>query len=72
MASIFGFYGIILAYIMINIHMANLKSIGVPYTTPFAPSIYSDWKDLVFRAPLTFFTKRPKYMQTQDDKRMGE
>lgn len=71
-AAVFGFYGIILAYIMINIHMANLKSMGVPYTTPFAPSIYSDWKDLVFRAPLTFFTKRPKYMQTQDDKRMGE
>ncbi|WP_319005464.1 spore germination protein [Metabacillus litoralis] len=71
-ASIFGFYGIILAYIIINIHLANLKSMGVPYTTPFAPSIYSDWKDLVIRAPLTFFTKRPQYMQTEDDKRMGE
>ncbi|YCA13436.1 spore germination protein [Bacillus sp. AK128] len=69
-AGVFGFYGIILTYIMINIHLANLKSFGVPYTAPFAPSFYRDWKDLVIRAPLTFFNKRPKYMQTGDDIRM--
>ncbi|WP_078548535.1 spore germination protein [Litchfieldia alkalitelluris] len=71
-AGVFGFYGIILTYIMINIHMANLKSIGVPYTVPFAPSFYKDWKDLVFRAPLTFLTKRPVHMETVDDKRMNK
>jgi len=69
-AGFFGFYGIILAYIMINIHMANLKSVGVPYTTPFAPTFYSDWKDLVFRAPLTFFQKRPHYLEPEDESRM--
>nr|WP_090856485.1 spore germination protein [Litchfieldia salsa] len=69
-AGIFGFYGIILVYIMVNIHLANLKSVGVPYTVPFAPSFYKDWKDLVIRAPLTFFSKRPTYMETVDKKRM--
>jgi spore germination protein len=69
-AGVFGFYGIILTYIAINIHMANLKSFGVPYTVPFAPSFYKDWKDLILRAPITFFGKRPKLMQTGDDIRM--
>jgi spore germination protein len=69
-AGVFGFYGIILMYIMINIHLSNLKSFGVPYTVPFAPSFYKDWKDLVLRAPITFFNKRPKFMQTGDDMRM--
>ncbi|MBM7662975.1 spore germination protein [Bacillus mesophilus] len=69
-AGVFGFYGIILTYIAINVHMANLKSFGVPYTVPFAPSFYKDWKDLVLRAPVTFFSNRPKLMQTGDDVRM--
>lgn len=67
-ASIFGLYGVILVYIMVNIHMVNLKSFGVPYTTPFAPFFKEDWKDLIFRAPIMTITKRPTYMQTMDKK----
>ncbi|SET16971.1 spore germination protein [Oceanobacillus limi] len=67
-AAIFGLYGIILIYIMVNIHLVNLKSIGIPYSTPFAPSFIKDWKDLVFRAPLLMLTGRPKYLMTQDKK----
>jgi spore germination protein len=69
-ASIFGLYGIILAYIMINIHLVRLKSFGIPYTTPFAPSFGNDWKDLFFRAPLLMLTKRPRYLQTEDETRI--
>ncbi|MFD1038917.1 spore germination protein [Virgibacillus byunsanensis] len=67
-AAILGLYGIILVYIMINIHIVNLKSFGVPYSTPFAPSFINDWKDLVLRAPIPMLTKRPEYMQTSDEK----
>jgi spore germination protein len=70
-AALFGLYGIILAYIVVNIHLVNLKSLGVPYTTPFAPSFGRDWKDLVLRFPITMLTRRPNYMQTEDEKRMG-
>lgn len=66
-AAVFGLYGIILAYIMVNIHIVNLKSVGVPYSTPFAPTFLKDWTDLVLRAPIPTLTKRPKYMQTNDD-----
>ena len=65
-AAILGLYGIILVYIMVMIHMVNLKSFGIPYTTPFAPTRVRDWKDLVLRAPMTFLMRRPKFMETED------
>ncbi|TMN22755.1 spore germination protein [Lentibacillus cibarius] len=67
-ASFFGLYGVILVYIMINIHIVNLKSIGVPYSTPYAPTFFHDWKDLILRAPIAMQTRRPAYMQTVDNK----
>ncbi|WP_079529478.1 spore germination protein [Halobacillus hunanensis] len=71
-AAFLGLYGIILAYILINIHIVNLKSFGIPYTTPFAPGFKSDWKDLVLRFPIPMMTKRPKFMQTEDDTRIDK
>ncbi|WP_461176590.1 spore germination protein [Virgibacillus ainsalahensis] len=71
-AAVLGLYGIILVYIMLNIHMVNLKSIGTPYTAPFAPSFLADWKDLVIRTPLTMLSKRPAYMQPIDEKSVNK
>ncbi|WP_066186527.1 MULTISPECIES: spore germination protein [Gracilibacillus] len=71
-AAIFGLYGIVLGYIMINIHIVNLTSFGVPYSSSFAPSFLDDWKDLVLRAPITMKTRRPSYMKTNDEKRMDK
>ncbi|HEX7064699.1 MAG TPA: spore germination protein [Bacillales bacterium] len=68
-ATLFGFYGIILFYIIINIHVANLKSFGVPYTTPAGPMFWHDWKDFVLRAPLLMLKKRPKFLQPKDVER---
>lgn len=66
-AAVFGLYGIILMYIMLNIHIVNLKSFGVPYSAPFAPSFLRDFGDLVIRAPLTMEKTRPGLLQTNDD-----
>lgn len=65
-AAVFGLYGVILAYIVVNIHLVNLKSIGVPYTSPFAPGFTKDWKDLILRFPIPMLTKRPKHLQPKD------
>lgn len=67
-AAIFGLFGIILAYIMINIHIVNLKSVGIPYSTPFSPTFLKDWNDLVLRMPVPLLKRRPMYMQTNDEK----
>ncbi|MFD0692867.1 spore germination protein [Paenibacillus sp. GCM10027628] len=69
-AAFFGLYGVILAYIMINIHLVNLMSFGIPYSTPFAPLFISDWKDLVLRSPIMFAKKRPQMMQTINQDKM--
>nr|WP_087974737.1 spore germination protein [Oceanobacillus rekensis] len=66
-ASILGLYGLVLMYIVVNIHLVNLKSIGIPYTTPFAPFFGRDWTDLIIRAPITKLTKRPAYLKTIDE-----
>jgi len=71
-AGFFGLYGIILTYIMINIHLVNLKSFGVPYSAPFAPNFLRDWRDLVIRSPIFYLSKRPKYMQTDDKVRFNK
>ncbi|MCZ8520789.1 MULTISPECIES: spore germination protein [Paenibacillus] len=68
-ASIFGLYGLIMCYVMINIHLVNLRSFGVPYSAPFAPQLMRDWKDLVLRAPLVFLTKRPRLVRAEDEVR---
>jgi spore germination protein len=70
-ASMFGLYGIILIHIMICIHLSRLNSFGIPYLTPLAPSYYRDWRDMFIRAPLMMLSKRPQYMATKDDSKMG-
>ncbi|TDF94112.1 spore germination protein [Paenibacillus piri] len=70
-AALFGLYGIVLSYIIINIHIVNLKSFGIPYSAPFAPFFKKDWKDLVLRAPTTMLDTRPDMMQTEDRTRMN-
>jgi len=67
-AATLGLYGIVLVFIMMSIHVVNLKSFGVPYTTPYAPTLFKDWQDLILRGPRTMLTKRPDFLQTKDKK----
>lgn len=71
-AAVFGLYGIILAYIMINIHLVNLTSFGVPYSAPFAPFFARDWKDLIVRMPPMELDKRPQVNQPADPDRLNK
>ncbi len=71
-SAIFGLYGIILAYIAINVHVVNMQSFGVPYTAPISPTFISDWKDFLFRAPVMQMNKRPDMLQTVEKKRMKD
>lgn len=71
-ATLFGLYGIILAYIALNIHLVNLKSFGIPYTTPIAPTFPSDWKDLLLRSPVMQMNGRPDMLKTGEKKRIPD
>ena len=58
LAAVLGGYGIAMGFLAALVHLAALKSFGVPYFEAFAPS--GDLKDAVVRAPLWMMTKRPK------------
>ncbi len=68
-ASFLGLYGIVIAYIFINIHLVGLKSFGTYYTTPFAPYKFAEWKDLIIRAPISMLKDRLAEIQPKDTKK---
>ncbi|MFY3792323.1 spore germination protein [Ureibacillus sp. MALMAid1270] len=71
-AATFGFYGMILAFIIVIVHLTSLRSFGVPYMTPLAPSIREEAGDTVVRRPLWGYKKRPKMITGRNKVGQGE
>lgn len=71
-AATFGFYGMILAFIIVIVHLTSLRSFGVPYMTPLAPSIREEVGDTIVRRPLWGYKKRPKMVSGRNKVRQGE
>ena len=65
-ASLFGFYGIIICLLILIGHMANLRSFGVPYLSPLGPLSAGDLQDALIRSPWWKMKKRPAFMAIQD------
>jgi spore germination protein KA len=60
LAGMLGAFGIIIGLLGILIHLASLRSFGVPYLAPIAPLVLGDLKDVPVRAPLWAMFNRPK------------
>lgn len=60
LAAVFGLIGVMFGIILLCIHLCTLRSFGVPYTTPAAPFILQDQKDVFFRFPLWSMFSRPR------------
>lgn len=71
LAGILGAYGIISGLIILYVHLASLRSFGVPYLSPLAPLVPSDLKDVVIRAPLWAMFTRPKSLDSEDPVRQA-
>lgn len=71
-AAILGLYGLILVFIVIMIHLVNLKSMGIPYTSPFAPYFLGSLKNIIIRAPITTLIKRQPYLKPKDIKKIND
>jgi spore germination protein KA len=54
-----GLYGLMLGFIIIYIHLASLRSFGVPYLTPLTPWNLQDVQDILIRAPWWALRRRP-------------
>ncbi|MFD2117039.1 spore germination protein [Paenibacillus yanchengensis] len=68
-SSTLGFYGISMVIILLLLHLAHLRSIGMPYLKPFAPFFSSDMKDTFVRAPLWKMQKRPQMLAEENSQR---
>jgi spore germination protein KA len=66
LAGFFGLYGIFNGVFLILIHLASLRSFGVPYLAPLAPLIASDLKDVLIRAPIWALKTRPRSLEPKD------
>lgn len=71
LAGILGAYGIVAGLLAIFIHLAALRSFGVPYLTPIAPLTPNDLKDVAVRAPIWMMLTRPRLIGWQDPVRQS-
>lgn len=60
LAASLGLFGIIIGMSSILIHLAALRSFGVPYLEPLGPVVFSDLKDAFVRAPWWAMRSRPR------------
>lgn len=66
-----GFYGITLVAIILVVHLASLRSFGVPYLSPVAPLQFQDLKDFFIRVPYIFMSSRPESLADKDLTQQG-
>lgn len=66
-----GLYGIVCGLIMLVMHAVSLRSLGVPYTSPLAPSDQSVLRDFILRFPLWTMNRRPKAIAQDNRQRRG-
>ena len=58
----FGLFGLLMGLLIIYIHLARLRSFGVPYLSPLAPGNIDDLKDVLVRAPVWSQITRPRLL----------
>ena len=66
LAGFWGFYGIMLAFCFILIHLLRQSSLGAPYLSPFYPPRLKDMADSIIRLPLPLTSKRPDVTRPTD------
>ncbi|MBE1447389.1 spore germination protein [Paenibacillus sp. OAS669] len=71
-AATFGLFGILVCVMLILGHMANLRTFGIPYLSPYGPLSSNDLKDNMIRAPWWAMKNRPAFLSVKDSIRQGD
>ncbi len=67
LAGFLGAFGITIGLLILLIHLASLRSFGVPLLSPIAPMAIGDLaRDVMVRAPWWAMFTRPKFIGAQD------
>jgi spore germination protein KA len=70
-AGCFGLPGLFWGFLVLLLHMASLRSFGVPYLYPLAPSVPGEWGDVFIRNPLWKMDLRPLLFRTKNRRRQA-
>jgi len=73
-SAVLGLFGFWLGVILILIHLASLKSFGIPYLFPFAAGEVTgnkDYIDSLFRPPFFMMKRRPIYANPEEQVRIN-
>lgn len=63
LSGFMGLYGVLCGTLFLGTHLVSMKSFGIPYFAPLAPSTMADWKDTFIRVPRPSMTTLPKTMK---------
>lgn len=64
--GIAGFYGMLMAFIILTTYLITSSGFGTPLLAPYAPSISTDKQDGIIKQPLTNIKKRPLSISTKN------
>lgn len=70
LAGTLGLFGVMVGLLVILVHMAGLRSFGVPYLAPFTPFNKEGMKDALIRAPWWALQNRPQQLSKDNPYRM--
>ncbi|MCL6547782.1 MAG: spore germination protein [Alicyclobacillus sp.] len=70
LAGTLGFYGVTLGLLAVMLHLASLRSFGIPYFWPVAPFEPNGLKDVFLRLPRWRMHERPRVTGSQDLQRI--
>ena len=73
-SAVLGLYGIVLGLLILLTHLANLRSFGVPYLSPYGTlgEDNTDLKDSMIRLPFLSMKRRPRFTKKNNKNRMDE
>jgi spore germination protein KA len=66
-----GLYGIVTGIYLFVMHAVSLRSFGVPFTSPLAPSSQGVFEDFIIRFPIWAMKKRPESIVKDNRQRRG-
>lgn len=69
LAGAMGLFGVLCGVLFTVVHLASIKSFGVPYLSPVAPANVTDWKDTLIRVPRQWMKSYPKMNPTKRKRR---
>ncbi|MGB4043235.1 MAG: spore germination protein [Thermacetogeniaceae bacterium] len=64
LAGSFGLLGVFWGLMLLLLHLASLRSFGVPYLYPISPAVPGEWQDVFYRAPWWAMDRRPRLFRS--------